>query len=44
VFLLTSPELEALCNESEKYLVDGKNVRVVVHPGDGKPSYETRVD
>ena len=44
IALLTSPELQKLCDESEKYLAEGKNVKIVLHLSDGKPTYEIKLD
>ena len=44
ITLLTSPELQKLRDESEKYLAEGKNVKIVMHLGDGEPKYEIKVD
>ena len=42
--LLTSSELENLRDESEKYLAEGKNVKIVIHLGEDKPRYEIKID
>jgi hypothetical protein len=44
ITLLTSPELQKLRDESEKYLSEGKNVKIVIHLGDGEPKYEMKLD
>jgi len=44
IALLKSPELKKLRDESEKYLAEGKNVKIVMHLGDGEPKYEIKVD
>jgi hypothetical protein len=44
ITLLTSPELQKLRDESEKYLAEGKNVKVVIHLGEDKPRYEIKID
>jgi hypothetical protein len=43
VSLLKSPELQKLRDESERYLAEGRDVRVVLHLGEGKPRYEIKV-
>jgi len=42
--LLTSSELENLRDESEKYLAEGKNVKILIHLGEDKPRYEIKID
>jgi hypothetical protein len=42
--LLTSPDLQKLRDESEKYLAEGKNVKIVIHLGGNKPRYEMKID
>ena len=37
---LKSPELQKLCDESERYLSEGKNVKVVLHLGEQETNYE----
>jgi len=44
ITLLTSPELEKLRDESEKYLAEGRNVKIVIHLGEDKPRYEIKID
>jgi len=44
ITLLTSPELQKLRDESEKYLAEGKNVKIVIHLGEEKPRYEIKTD
>lgn len=44
VSLLKSPELQKLRDESERYLAEGRDVRVVLHLGEGEPRYEIKVD
>jgi hypothetical protein len=44
ITLLTSPELQKLRDESEKYLAEGKNVKIVIHLGEDKPRYEIKID
>jgi len=41
--LLKSPDLARLRDESEKYLSDGKNVKVIVHLEEGQPKYEIKL-
>ena len=41
--LLKSPDLARLRDESEKYLSDGKNVKVIVHLKEGQPKYEIKL-
>jgi hypothetical protein len=43
VSLLKSPELQKLRDESEKHLAEGRDVKVVLHLGEGEPRYELRV-
>jgi len=43
VSLLKSPELQQLRDESEKYLAEGLDVKVVLHLGEGEPRYEIKV-
>ena len=43
VSFLKSPELQRLHDESEKYLAEGKDVRVVLHLGEAKPRYEIKL-
>jgi hypothetical protein len=43
VSLLKSPELEKLRDECERYLADGRDVKVVLHLGQGEPRYEIKV-
>ena len=42
VTFLKSPELKRLRDESEKYLAEGKDVKVLLHFKDGETSYEIR--
>jgi hypothetical protein len=42
VSLLKSPELEKLRDECERYLADGRDVKVVLHLGQGEPRYEIK--
>ena len=44
VSFLKSPESEKLRDESEKYLAEGKKVKVKIYLGPGKPKYELKVD
>ena len=44
VSFLKSPEMQKLRDESEKYLSEGKNVKVVVHLGEKEPRYEIKLD
>jgi len=41
---LKAPELQKLRDESEKYLAEGKNVRVTINFKNGKPKYELEID
>ena len=43
VSLLNSPELQNLLDESEKHLAEGRDVKVVVHLGEGEPRYELKI-
>jgi len=43
VSLLKSPELQKLRDETEGYLAEGRDVKVVVHLGEGGPRYEIKV-
>jgi hypothetical protein len=43
VSFLKSPELHELLQESERYLAEGYDVRVMLHLGEGKPRYEIRL-
>jgi len=43
VSLLKSSELQQLRDESEKYLAEGRDVKVVLHLGEGEPRYEIKV-
>ena len=43
VSLLKSPELQRLRDESERYLAEGRDVKVVLHLGEGEPRYEIKV-
>jgi hypothetical protein len=43
VSLLKSPQLQKLRDESERYLAEGRDVKVVVHLGEGEPRYEIKV-
>jgi hypothetical protein len=43
VSLLESPELEKLRDECERYLADGRDVKIVLHLGEGEPRYEIKV-
>jgi len=43
VSLLKSPELQKLRDESERYLAEGRDVKVVLHLGEAQPRYEIRV-
>jgi len=43
VALLKSPELQKLRDESEKHLAEGRDVKVVLHLGEGEPRYELKV-
>lgn len=40
VAFLKSPDLQRLRDESERRLAEGKDVKVVLHLGEGKPRYE----
>lgn len=44
VSLLKSPELAKLRDESEKYLADGKEVKLTIRLEEGKPKYEIKAD
>jgi hypothetical protein len=39
---LGSPELQKLCDETEKCLSEGKEVNVRIYLEDGKPKYELK--
>ncbi|MDD5094370.1 MAG: hypothetical protein PHV74_08340 [Dehalococcoidia bacterium] len=41
---LTSPDLAQVRDESEKYLSDGKRVKILVHLEEGQPKYEIKVE
>ena len=41
---LKSPESQKLRDESEKYLADGKKVRLKINLETGKPKYELKID
>jgi hypothetical protein len=43
VSLLTSPELGKLRAETERYLAEGRDVKVILHPGEGELRYEIDV-
>jgi hypothetical protein len=43
VSLLESPELERLRDECERHLADGRDVKVVLHLGQGEPRYEIKI-
>jgi len=43
VSFLKSSELQRLRDESEKYLAEGKDVKVVIHLGEEKPRYEIKL-
>ncbi len=43
VSLLKSPELQKLRDEAERYLAEGRDVKVVLHLGEGEPRYELKV-
>jgi hypothetical protein len=43
VSLLESHELQKLRDESERYLAEGRDVKVVLHLGEGEPRYEIKV-
>ncbi len=42
VSFLKSPDLQALRDESERYLAEGRDVKVVIRMEEGKPRYEIR--
>lgn len=42
--LLKSPELARLRDETEKYLSDGREVKLVIRLGTGEPSYTIKLD
>lgn len=44
VSFLKSPELLKVRDECEKHLAEGRDVKAVLHLGEGKPRYEIRVD
>ena len=44
VSFLRSPESKKLRDESEKYLAEGKEVRVKIYFKQGKPKYEIKLD
>ena len=44
VSLLKSPELQKLRDESERHLAEGRDVKVVLHLGEGEPRYAIKVD
>ncbi|MFC2072728.1 hypothetical protein ACFLUU_08555 [Chloroflexota bacterium] len=41
---LKSPESQKLRDESEKYIAEGKNVRVKINLETDKPEYELKID
>jgi hypothetical protein len=43
VWLLKSPDLAKLRAESERYLAEGRDVKVVLRTGEGGPIYEIKV-
>ena len=43
VSLLKSPELQKLRDESERYLAEGRDVKVVLHLGEEEPRYEIKL-
>jgi len=43
VSLLKSPELQKLRDESERHLAEGRDVKIVLHLGEGEPRYEIKV-
>ena len=44
VSFLKSPEMQKLRDESERYLAEGNNVKIVLHLGEGRPRYEIKLD
>lgn len=44
VSFLKSPDLLKVRDECEKHLAEGKDVKAVLHLGEGKPRYEIKVD
>ena len=44
VSFLRSPESKSLRDESEKYLAEGKEVKVKIYSGKGKVKYELKQD
>jgi hypothetical protein len=40
---LESPELQKLCDETEKCLSEGKEVNVRIYLENGKPKYELKI-
>jgi hypothetical protein len=43
VSFLTASELQRLRDETEKYLAEGKDVKVVIHLEEGKPRYQIKL-
>jgi hypothetical protein len=43
VSLLQSPELERLRDECERYLAEGRDVKLVLHLDQGEPRYEIKL-
>ncbi len=43
VALLKSPELQKLRDECERYLADGRDVKIVLHLGEREPRYEIKL-
>jgi hypothetical protein len=44
VSLLKSPDLPKLRAELERHLAEGRDVKVLLHPGEGEPRYEIKVN
>ncbi len=44
ISLLKSPELAKIRDESEKYLANGKEVKLIINLEEGKPKYEIEID
>jgi hypothetical protein len=40
---LESPELQKLCDETERYMAEGKEVNIRVYIEAGKPKYELKI-
>jgi hypothetical protein len=44
VTFLKSPESQTIRDEAERYLADGKKVKLRISFADGKPKYELRIE